>query len=144
MAMDLVSIKNSSLSLGANIRFGFENRYGLGYVYLLAILFSGSSKAPQSKPAFGTYAEFPMLMRYNYGYGSSSKTTKKFGFYMGGGINYLITSYVYGIKDIAPASFWGWTAEAGMRFNNYELGVYKTVSISGPYSRYPSAYLLWA
>lgn len=136
MSLNLLAFRNSSISVGNNLRLGYENQYGLGYAYLLGLIVlslgTGGNNAPNNSPNFPGYAEFPMSLRYNYGYGSSRWSQHKFGFYLGGGMNYLLTGYTNGSNAGATASFWGWNLEGGVRFKNYDLGLYKTFSLAGP------------
>jgi len=132
---NLFSINSSSVCIGTNLKFGFENRYGLGYLAFLADYISPGSV--QESNNLADFAEFPAFIHYNYGYGSSHKSTKKTGFYFGAGITYLITAYAHDSINSYPASFWGISADAGIRFNHFEIGFSRVFSIGGPLAGIP-------
>ncbi|MBS1918133.1 MAG: hypothetical protein JST87_17825 [Bacteroidetes bacterium] len=126
---NLFSINSASVCVGTNLKLGFENRYGLGYLAFLADYLSPGTIEESNNLA--DYAEFPAYIHFNYGYGSSHKSTKRFGFYFGAGASYLITGYAHDSTNSYPASFWGISADAGIRFDHFELGFSRIFSIGG-------------
>jgi hypothetical protein len=134
---NLFSIQSSSLSFGTNIKFGFENKYGLGYLALAANALSDGA-GPTEGDNLADFAEFPFFLHYNYGYGSNSNSQKKFGFYIGSGMSYLVTGYDNGIINSYSTSFWGWSIDAGIRFSHFEFGLSRVNSLSGPITGIPN------
>jgi hypothetical protein len=135
---NLFSINSSSLSLLTNIKFGCENKYGLGYLALAANMISPGSVSTDNNPNLTDFAEFPISLHYNYGYGSGAQSQKNFGFFFGGGMSYVITGYNNGAVSAYSTSFWGYSMEAGIRFNHFELGLSKVISLSGPIAAIPN------
>jgi hypothetical protein len=134
---NLFSVQSSSLSFGTNIKFGFENKYGLGILALAANMLSDGA-GPTEGNNLADFAEFPLFLHYNYGYGSNSKSEKKFGFYIGSGMSYLITGYDNGIINSYSTSFWGWSIDAGIRFSHFEFGLSRVNTLSGPITGIPN------
>jgi hypothetical protein len=129
---DLFSTQNSSLSFGTNIKLGFENKYGLGILAAIADGLSDGNTPVTEGNDLADFAEFPFFLHYNFGYGSNSNSQKKFGFYIGSGMSYLVTGYDNGIINSYPTSFWGWSIDAGIRFSHFEFGLSRVNSLSGP------------
>ena len=134
---NLFSVQSSSLSFGTNVKIGFENRYGLG-IFAIALGLLSDGAAPDVGNNLAGFVELPLFLHYNYGYGSSSKSEKKFGFYFGAGMSFVATGYDNGIINSAPTSLFGWSADAGIRFSHFELGLSRVNSLTGPIGTIPS------
>jgi hypothetical protein len=64
---------------------------------------------------YTTYAETPLLLRYNFGLGATNSTIKHWGFYLGAGPDYLWTGYTNPKGASQPIDYWAYTLEAGVR-----------------------------
>jgi hypothetical protein len=114
--------RNSSLSLSTNIKLGIEDETGSGLIipaiFLLANTSSGNNSVGNGNG--GTvhlFTELPLLVHYNFGLGSSNQNDKRVGFYIGGGINYVMTGFTDTTGNSKKASFFGSVIDGGIRFN---------------------------
>ena len=126
--------KDASLSFGTNVKVGLENRYGLGLpvtvVYVAASLNDGNWALGSD---FTGYVELPLLLHYNFGLGATKETEKRFGFYVGGGMTYVVTGYLDSKQDAESISFYGLEADAGIRLGQCgQIGVSWVYSLRQP------------
>ena len=138
---DFLKTKDASLSFGTTIKAGMENQYGLGlpmsaaYVLLAWAANDVGGNAP-SWPAnsnFAGYAEFPLLVHYNFGLGATAETEKRVGFYVGGGMTYVFTGYLGQTGNAESISFYGLEADAGIRLGHgFQLGLSGVFSLRQP------------
>lgn len=62
------------------------------------------------------YADFPLLLHYNFGAGATRRySPEKVGFYIGGGFTHTFTSYTNTFDKAAQTDFWAWIADGGIR-----------------------------
>jgi hypothetical protein len=114
--------RNSSLSLSTNIKLGIEDATGSGLIIPAIFLFANTSSGNNSvgNGNGGTvhlFTELPLLVHYNFGLGSSNQNDKRVGFYIGGGINYVMTGFTDTAGYSKKASFFGGVIDGGIRFN---------------------------
>jgi hypothetical protein len=143
---DLVKSANSSLSLGTNFKVGTEDKYGILFPAVLGLVllsgvsgqspdFSDFNSSGNSNPGTSVclFSDFPLLVQYNWGLGSSNLSNQRFGFYLGGGMSYTITGFTNSAGNETSTSFFGWVANAGFRFaRNKGLDFATTIPFNNP------------
>jgi hypothetical protein len=109
---------NYSFTVGTNLKIGLENQNGWGGPVTFAVVpvtLITQTDANLLGSNYATYAETPLLLRYNFGLGASNDTEKKWGFYLGGGPDYLWTGYTNSKGASQAMDYWAYTLEAGVR-----------------------------
>jgi hypothetical protein len=136
---DWLKFGKSSFSLGTNLKIGTEDEYGVSFPALLivAMLIGASGASPDISSSNGNllpnysinfYSETPLLLHYNFGLGTNSTSgAPSAGFYVGGGINFVVTGVPLGGQNSSQlqqsTAFLGWIANAGIRFGRHaDLG----------------------
>ena len=145
---DFLKTTNSSLSWGTDLKLGLDNKNGLGIPMSIAnvavaYLSNGNAASDEGNRNDTGYYEFPLLLRYNYGFGSTFETDKKVGFYVGGGMTYIITGYLANTGYAESISFFGTVLEAGIRVQHLQIGLSKVFSLRqplGPITNNPCMY----
>jgi hypothetical protein len=119
--------KQSSLSLGLGITFGTEDENGLFFPVEVGAFFAlgiaGTASSSNVDLSFShqvvVYSDFPLMLHYNWGLGSSTSSTAnshRLGFFVGGGFTETFTGYTSPTtKQSAQTNFWAWVADAGIR-----------------------------
>lgn len=137
---DWLKFGKSSFSLGTYLKIGTEDEYGVSFPVLLIIaMLLGSGGGTPDLSGINTntllpnysinfYSEAPLLLHYNFGLGTiSASGDPSVGFYVGGGINSVVTGVPLGGQNSSQlqqsTAFLGWIANAGIRFGrNADLG----------------------
>jgi hypothetical protein len=124
---DILQLENSSFSLGSNLKIGIQDKTNTGLVFpavfLLAALVDGLTGDNNSSLSgidinADAFAEIPLTLHYNFGWGASDYSPKKMGFYLGGGMSYVFADYMDTAGTAQKTSFFGWKADAGIRFHD--------------------------
>jgi hypothetical protein len=131
--------KQSSLSLGLGATLGSEDENGLFFPVEVGITiaagianYSGSNLDLSFNHQVTVYSDFPLMLHYNWGLGSSTSSTANmhsWGFFLGGGVTETFTGYTSpATKLSAQTNFWAWVADAGIRIpcgdtNATEFGI---------------------
>jgi hypothetical protein len=154
---DVAKNFNNSLSLGTNLQIGSEDRYGIGFPLILALvaLSYADGGAPQGDfpgnlhgkngTAVCLFSQIPLLIDYNWGLGSNNYCSEPFGFYLGAGTSFTLTGYTNSAGNEHSTSFFGWVGHAGIRFaRNLDLGFSATIPFTQPVGpiRHPLFYQL--
>ena len=118
---NLIQGKRSSLSINQGLTFGSEDEYGVSFFPLFALaLFA--SPVPNVDLSDGhritAYADFPLVLQYNFGAGAVRGTERssreKAGFYIGGGFTHTFTGYTNTFTLAAQTDYWAWVADGGI------------------------------
>ena len=117
---NLLIYKSSSFSLGTNLKLGYVNPYGLG---ILADLFQISTSDPKLD-----YADLPLMLHYNF-MKNTTGAIKRYGFFIGGGIDYLFTGYIDSTGNSRSVLSWSTIIDAGFRVNLLELDFSKVFEL---------------
>jgi hypothetical protein len=141
---DFLSGHNSALSLGTNLKIGSADEYGYSFPVILVLLallgasgaqpdLSGTSSSSNSSNSNGysvnLFADFPLMLEYNWGLGTVNTSDHHVGWFMGAGATYTttgvtLTSAGHGTSE----NFFGWTGNIGIRFaRNKELSFSTTL-----------------
>jgi hypothetical protein len=140
---DLLNGNNSSLSLGTNLKFGSEDEYGASFpaILILVALLSASGANPDfsgtgsnnsssgSGYSINFFADFPLMLEYNWGLGTANTSDHHLGWFIGAGATFTttgvtLTSAGHGTSE----NFFGWTGNIGFRFaRNKELSFSTTL-----------------
>ena len=121
IGINLLQTYNSSFSICTNLKIGTEDRTGFA-VYAAAPIEIVDGIAGRDVLKFGpnvnTFFEAPILFHYNFGFGSSRNANDRlnFGFYLGGGFNYILTGYNDTTGNSIQVSFFAYTTDIGIRF----------------------------
>jgi hypothetical protein len=140
---DLLQMKNSSFSLSTNFKLGIQDKTytGLEFPLILALLlilsdlggdpnFSGDGN-DNIKVNF--FTEIPLTLHYNFGWGSNPQTEKNVGFYLGGGMSYVITNYTDTAGNTPGTSFFGWMIDGGIRLRGgLDINIANVISLRQP------------
>jgi hypothetical protein len=142
---DLLRGRNSTLSLGTNLKIGSEDEYGISFPAILLLLsllsLSGSSPDLSNLNTTGSgsgngysvnlYADMPLLLQYNWGLGTPNISEHHFGWFVGGGMTYTLTGVtVSSTGHGRQVDFLGWMGDLGIRFNRCaELSFSTTVPL---------------
>lgn len=125
---DLIQGKRSSLSISQGITFGSSDQYGISFPPEVVVLFalalvdySGGNLDLSDNHRVADYADFPLLLHYNFGAGASRRLSEnKMGFYLGGGFTHTFLGYTNTFDKAAQTDYWAWVADGGIRFRaNY-------------------------
>jgi hypothetical protein len=114
--------RRSSLSLGLSATIGSEDENGLffpveaGAVILLGLSgYQGNVDLSFSHQVVA-FSDFPLMLHYNFGTGSSTKCNNHVGFYLGGGFTQTLTGYTSPATKLSvQANFWAWVVDGGIR-----------------------------
>jgi hypothetical protein len=142
---DLLRGHNGSLSLGTNLKLGSEDEYGVSFPAILIVMalvglaggdpdLSGLS-APNSSSSSGNgysvnlFMDFPLMLQYNRGLGTTNRSEHRFGWFVGAGVTYTITGVNLSSSGHGTSeNFLGWIGNIGVRFaGNSELGFSTTL-----------------
>lgn len=138
MMFDFLKTRDASISFGTNIKAGMENEDGTGLLVVAGNVFanlyaSGSYPGWVSNSGNVGYCELPLLVHYNFGLGATTETKKRFGFYLGGGMTYVVTGYPGETGNAESISFYGLEADAGIRlFRHFQIGFSGVFSLRDP------------
>jgi hypothetical protein len=124
---NLIQGDRSSLSLSQGITIGSADEYGISLPPLLAVTlalgiigYNGDDLDLSDGHRIAVYADFPLLLHYNFGAGARYASPDKVGFYVGGGFTHTFTSYTNTFDKAAQTDFWAWVADGGIRLRrNY-------------------------
>jgi hypothetical protein len=130
---NLLQGKHSSLSLGLGATIGTEDENGLFFPVEVGIFIAAgiaNYSGPNLDLSFNhqvvVYSDFPLMLHYNWGLGSSTHSTANahnWGFFLGGGFTETFTGYTSPTtKQSAQTNFWAWVADAGIRIPNGDRG----------------------
>jgi hypothetical protein len=130
---NLLQGKQSSLSLGLGAAIGTEDENGLFFPVEVGVFIAlgiADYQGPNLDLSFShqvaVYSDFPLMLHYNWGLGSSTSSTDndhRWGFFLGGGFTQTFAGYTSpATKQSVQANFWAWTADAGIRIPNGEKG----------------------
>jgi hypothetical protein len=121
---NLVQLGRSSISITQGLTFGSEDEYGVSFPILAAVaLFAGPSDQNLNlNHIVAVYADFPLLLHYNFGAGARRDTegsdNEKLGFYIGGGATHTFTGYTNTFGKEAQTDYWALVADGGIRFKS--------------------------
>lgn len=129
---NLLQGKRSSLSLTQGVTIGSADEYGISFPPLLAVMlglsfvgYDGGNIDLSDGQRLALYADFPLLLHYNFGAGANRlPSTDKVGFYIGGGFTHTFTSYTNTFDEQAQTDFWAWVADGGIRFRTGNGGAF--------------------
>ena len=143
---DFLHVGRSTFSLGTRFSFGSEDENGISFPVLVAFLlifksagvgddwsnFTNGSGGKEGL-AIRFFTDEPILLHYNWGYGTANGSDAPIGFFLGAGPAITITGYSYEHNQQRTATFWGLQADGGLRFPlNTELGFSVTHPLDGP------------
>jgi hypothetical protein len=139
-SMNLITIRNLSLSFGTHAKVGIENNYGLGYPAMGAELgfFMLTGEGFPLANNYAGYGEMPLFLHLNFGDGSQAQCTNKLGFYFGAGFSGLTSGYNNGVISAQGYGFYGWTLDIGIRIGHQQLEFSKVISVSGAMTGIPN------
>ena len=127
---NLIQGKRSSLSINQSVTLGTEDEYGISFppVVVVAIVAAGIPNIDFSDGhRIDVYADFPLLLHYNFGAGAirgtERSTREKVGFYTGGGFTYTVTGYTNTFNLAAQTGYWAWVADGGIRLRGAKGGI---------------------
>jgi hypothetical protein len=121
---NLVQLGRSSISITQGLTFGSEDKYGISFPVLATVaLFAGSADQDLNlNHIVAVYADFPLILHYNFGAGARRDTegsnNEKVGFYIGGGATHTFTGYTNTFGKEAQTDYWALVADCGMRFKS--------------------------
>ena len=122
---NLIQLGRSSLSLTQGLTLGTEDEYGVSFPVLMAAALIFSGPADQNlnlNHIIAAYADFPLLLHYNFGAGARRDTERssdeKLGFYIGGGATHTFTGYTNTFGKEAQTDYWALVADGGIRFKS--------------------------
>ncbi len=141
---DAVTGHNSSLSLGTNLKIGSEDEYGASFPAILILMVIGGLTGgnadftdlgtninTQSADSYSInlFADFPLMLQYNWGLGTANEAGHRFGWFAGAGASYTITGLSLNNAGHGTSeNFFGWIGNLGIRFaRNKELGFSTTL-----------------
>jgi hypothetical protein len=119
--------KQSSLSLSLGATLGTEDENGLFFPVEAGVFIAlgiADYQGPGLDLSFNhqvvAYSDFPLMLHYNWGLGSSSRANDhRWGFFAGGGFTQTFAGYTSpATKQSVQANFWAWVADAGIRIPN--------------------------
>ena len=119
---NLVQLGRSSLSLTQGLTIGTEDEYAVSFPILMIIgAIAGSyTQNINFNNLFVGYADFPLLLHYNFGAGARRDTDRsnyeKMGFYIGGGGTHTFTGYNNTFNKAAQTDYWALVADGGIRW----------------------------
>lgn len=131
---NLLTMKNTSLSLSTRLVLGTEDKTGLIFPAILVLLvLEGYSNTTPDLSNLNIHAklftEVPLMLHYNYGLGSGSYNDHRFGFYFGAGLSYMLTGYTDTAGIGQSTSFFGYKMDAGIRFHrDIDINLSQTIS----------------
>ena len=129
---------NSSISVCSNLKVGTEDRTGLAfYAFLPIAIVDGiaGNDVWTYGPNVHTFAEIPIILHYNFGFGANQDADDRFnfGFYIGFGINYSFTGYNDKTGKSYQISFPAYTTDLGIRFRGgLDLNLSASLSMNRP------------
>ena len=147
---NFLQTRHVSLSVGSELRAGLDNKNGLGIpmsvANVLASWLSNGNATPNfSNQNYTGYYDLPLLLRLNIGDGCTMTNMQRLGFYVGGGMTYIVTGYQANPDYAESISFWGTVLEAGIRLRGLQIGFSKVFSLRqplGPITSNPTMYEL--
>jgi hypothetical protein len=121
---DIFRTPNSSISICTNLKIGTQDPTGLVFpvsvIVIGAAIYFNDPQALQGASLGSAqvrlFTEIPLLVHYNYGLGSNNSSDKRFGFYAGGGVSYLMTGFTDISGKEQGISFMGLSTDFGLRF----------------------------
>jgi hypothetical protein len=126
---NLIQGKRSSLSINQGLTFGTEDEYGVSFFPVVAVaMIAGpySNVDLSDGHRISTYADFPLVLQYNFGAGAVRRTERsyreKMGFYIGGGFTHTFTGYTNTFTLAAQTDYWAWVADGGILLRAGEGG----------------------
>jgi hypothetical protein len=119
---NLIQGKRSSLSINQGLAFGTEDEYGVSFFPELAAAMFAGPAYPNLDLSDGhrvvAYADFPLVLHYNFGAGAVRGTERSsrenVGFYIGGGFTHTFTGYTNTFTLAAQTDYWAWVADGGI------------------------------
>ena len=126
---DFLKFKNSSFSLGTNLKIGSEDEYGVSFPVLLILILLAdgtganfndiNSSSNGSTPyGVGLFSDLPLLLHYNFGQGTTNDRDRRFGFYVGGGMTYTLTGFTLQKTTQQSTHFFGFAGNIGIRWKD--------------------------
>jgi hypothetical protein len=122
---------NHSFSLSTNLKLGMQDRTATGIIVPLVVILLAAEGSSGSSPDINSnanggidggrihlFTEFPLLLHYNFGMGSSAHSKSDNGFYIGGGMDYTLTGYTDTSGFSKRTEFFGIMADGGIRFKS--------------------------
>jgi hypothetical protein len=119
---NLIQGKRSSLSINQGLTLGTEDEYGASLFPVLAVAmvlgpYDQNLDLSDGNRIVG-YADFPLVLHYNFGAGAVRGTERssreKVGFYIGGGFTHTFTGYTNTFSLAAQTDYWAWVADGGI------------------------------
>jgi hypothetical protein len=134
---DFLRFGNSAFSLGSNIKLGSEDQFGYSFpAIMIFMMICGMADVNPDLDGIDIskkvqlFGETPILFHYNFGLGVRDWSGKRFGFYVGGGLNYTTTGFTDSTGTQHAISFPGWMASVGIRFNKMtDLGFCRVIPL---------------
>jgi len=134
--------QNQRLHAGMGVSVGFMNAPGsidAAIVFSLGVdvlkykwyALSIEIKPQTSLVSSINFAEFPLLAEHNFSFGLTKYNEPAWGFYFGGGISYVVDSYLKTTGDANSANFWGYVFNGGIRISHFDIGFAKVTSLRG-------------
>lgn len=119
---NLIQGKRSSLSINQGLTLGTEDEYGISFFPVLAVAMFAGPVFPNLDLSDGhritAYADFPLVLHYNFGAGAVRGTERSsrenVGFYIGGGFTHTFTGYTNTFNLAAQTDYWAWVADGGI------------------------------
>jgi hypothetical protein len=123
--------KRSSLSIDQGLTLGTEDEYGVSFFPVLAVAIFTSPVAQSVDLSDGhriaAYADFPLLLHYNFGAGAvrgTQRSSKEMvGFYIGAGGTHTFTAYTNTFSKAAQTDYWAWAVDGGIRLRGSKGGI---------------------
>lgn len=125
---NILQSHNAALSIGTKMKLGTEDEDGISFPILLAAMALSNGNGDwfgndDDNTRISFFGDFPVLLHFNAGLGSTAGSTRRFGFFLGGGMTYTFTGFTNDIGHSQSTSFPAWVADVGIRFaKNTELG----------------------
>ena len=121
---NLIQSGRSSISLTQGLTFGSEDEYAISWPAIMIVAMVVGPYDPNLDLSDGhliaAYADFPLLLHYNFGAGARRDTERsaeeKLGFYIGGGGTHTFTGYNNTFNKAAQTDFWALVADGGIRW----------------------------
>lgn len=128
---NILQFGRSSISLSQGLILGTEDMYGVSFPALMIVsMVAGPFEQTPNltlNHIIAGYADFPLLLRYNFGAGArrdnERSVSENLGFYLGGGFTHVFTGYTNTFGQEAQTDFWAGVADGGIRLKGNAGGV---------------------
>jgi hypothetical protein len=121
----------SSLSINQGLTLGTEDEYGVSLFPVIAVAIvvgpADQNLDLTDGHRIAAYADFPLVLHYNFGAGAVRGTERSsqegVGFYIGGGGTHTFTGYTNTFNRAAQTDYWAWVADGGIRLRGAKGGI---------------------